>query len=495
MNKEQNKIYITTPIYYINDRPHIGHAYTTIIADVLARYYRQKIGSDNVFFLTGTDEHGAKISESAIKYNLDTQDFADMISSEFFESWKKLDISNNGFIRTTSEKHKTIVRDILLKLKELKTPIGNDVLYESEYEGLYCVGCEKYILESELIDGKCPDHNRVPEKLKEKNWFFRLSDFIPSIIEKIKSNEIEVFPETRKNEVLGILEKQSLPDFSISRSIKSVPWGIDLPWDENQKCYVWVDALSNYITALDYPDGENFKKFWPADIQLMALEILKFHAIFWPAILMALDLPLPKKLAIHGFFTIDDKKMSKTLGNVINPNDLVEKYGPDVTKYLILSQFGFGSESDINVSEFPAKYNADLVNGLGNLVNRTTKMVEDYLSGNVYEKYEIREDSLLELVGENIECLDFRTALINIMATIKLTDQWIDKDKPWELSKLEDEESKIKLEKVLNASIVNLLSIANALKPFMPNKSQEIIDILTAEKIVKPEFPLFPRIG
>ncbi len=492
MDKNQNKIYITTPIYYINDRPHIGHAYTTIIADVLARYYRQKIGSDNVFFLTGTDEHGAKISESAIKYNLDTQDFANMISNEFVDAWKRLDISNNDFIRTTSEKHKSIVHDILLKLKESKTPLGNDVLYESEYEGLYCVGCEKFITESELVDGKCPDHNRIPEKLKEKNWFFKLSDFIPSIIEKIKNDEISVYPETRKNEVLGILEKQNLPDFSISRSIKSVPWGIDLPWDENQKCYVWVDALSNYITALDYPDGVDFKKFWPADIQLMALEILKFHAIFWPAILIALDLPLPKKLAIHGFFTIDGKKMSKTLGNVINPNDLVEKYGPDVTKYLILSQFGFGSESDINVSEFPAKYNADLVNGLGNLVNRVTKMVEDYLGGII--DIDFKESSFLDSeISEKIENLNFRDALLKIWQVIQKVNVAIDINKPWELSKFEEKKEELKIN--LQAIVKSIYSIALSLKPFMPNKSQEIIDILTADKIVKPEFPLFPRIG
>jgi methionyl-tRNA synthetase len=492
MNKKQNKIYITTPIYYINDRPHIGHAYTTIIADVLSRYYREKIGTDNVFFLTGTDEHGAKIYESANKNNLDTQDFTDMISSEFILAWKKLDISNNDFIRTTSEKHKSAVTDILLKFKNAKTPLGNDVLYESEYEGLYCVGCEKFITESELVDGCCPDHNRIPEKLSEKNWFFKLSDFIPAIIEKIKSDEIIIYPETRKNEVLGILEKQNLPDFSISRSIKSVPWGIDIPWDKNQKCYVWVDALSNYISALDYPQGENFKKFWPADIQLLGLEIIKFHAIFWPAMLMALDLPLPKKLAVHGFFTLDGKKMSKTLGNVIDPNDLVDKYGADATKYLILSQFGFGSESDINVSEFPKKYNADLVNGLGNLVNRTTKMVEDYLGGKI--DIEFKESSFLDNeINEKIENLNFRDALLKIWQVIQKINVAIDINKPWELSKHAEKKDELKTE--LQAIVKSLYSVAISLKPFMPNKASEIIKVLTAEKIVKPEIPIFPRIN
>lgn len=485
----KEKKYITTPIYYVNDHPHIGHAYTTIIADVLARHYRNKLGDENVHFLTGTDEHGLKIAESADKQGIKPQEFTDIISGEFVDAWKNLDISNDNFIRTTSEKHKNIVRDILLKLKNSKTSLGNDVLYESDYEGLYCVGCEKFINESELVDGCCPDHNRKPEKLKEKNWFFNLKDFLPIIKEKIQSDELEIYPKTRKNEVLGLIDKQDLPDFSISRSIKSVPWGIDLPWDKNQKCYVWVDALSNYITALDYPGGENFKKFWPADIQLMALEILKFHAIFWPAILIALELPLPKKLAIHGFFTIDGKKMSKTLGNVINPNELVSKYGADATKYLILSQFGFGSESDINVSEFPAKYNADLVNGLGNLVNRVTNMVQSYLDGKI--DTELKEETIVKEVQETIENLNFRDALLKIWQVVQKINGLIDTTKPWELAKQEEKKDELKAN--LQAMTISLYNIAISLKPFMPQKSEEIIKVLTAEKIIKPEIPLFPR--
>lgn len=491
MENKQQKKYITTPIYYVNDHPHIGHAYTTIIADVLARYYRDKLGTDNVYFLTGTDEHGLKIAESAKERGVNAQEFTDIISNEFQEAWKNLDISNDNFIRTTSDKHKIIVKEILLKLKDAKTPLGNDVLYESDYEGLYCVGCEKFINESELIDGCCPDHNRKPEKLKEKNWFFNLKDFLPTIKEKINSEELEIYPKTRKNEVLGLIDKQDLPDFSISRSVKSVPWGIDLPWDENQKCYVWVDALSNYITALDYPGGENFKKFWPADIQLMALEILKFHAIFWPAILIALELALPRKLAIHGFFTIDGKKMSKTLGNVINPNELVSKYGADATKYLILSQFGFGSESDINVSEFYAKYNADLVNGLGNLVNRVTKMIEDYLDGKIDTK--LKQLDFINIVNKNIEELGFREALLKIWEIIKESNSLIDEKKPWELSKIETEHENLK--NILQELVLKLYSIAISLKPFMPQKSEEIVKVLMAEKIVKPEIPIFPRIN
>jgi len=484
---KQKKFYISTPIYYVNDKPHIGHAYTTIVADVLARFYRSQIGDKNVYFLTGTDEHGAKVAEAAEKQGVDPQTFTDQVSETFKDAWKNLDISYNHFIRTTDKQHKEIVIDILNKLKTAKTPQGNDVLYQGDYEGLYCVGCEKFITEGELVDGKCPDHNKEPQKLTEKNWFFRLSDFLPNIKKAIEVGNLVVYPETRKNEVLGLIGKQDLPDFSISRSKKSVPWGIDLPWDDTQKTYVWVDALSNYITALGYPKGKDFKKFWPADAQFLALDILKFHAVFWPAILMALDLPLPK-LYIHGFFTLDGKKMSKTLGNVISPNELVEKYGSEVTKYLILSQFSFGSESDIKVEEFPKKYNADLVNGLGNLVNRVTNMVEKYLAGKIDPK--IFRD--ISVGGEEIKHLRFREALLTIWQLIQKDNALIDESKPWELAK--DDANKDKLQKILEELTGDLYVIANSLLPFMPQKAKEILDILKAKKIKKPDTPLFERL-
>lgn len=490
---KENKYYITTPIYYVNDKPHIGHAYTTIVADVLARFWREKLGKENVYFLTGTDEHGAKIAESAAKLNIDPQTFTDQVSKQFQLAWKNLDISYDQFIRTTDEKHKKIVQEILLRLKIAQTPNGNDTIYQADYQGLYCVGCEKFILESELVDGLCPDHKKVPQSLSEKNWFFRLADYLPSIINKIKNNEVVIFPESRKNEVLGILEKQALPDFSISRSKLSVPWGIDLPWDKDQKAYVWVDALSNYITALDYPDGKNFQKFWPADCQLLALDILKFHAIFWPALLMALDLPLPKVLNIHGFFTIDGQKMSKTIGNVIDPNTLVETYGAESTKYLILSQFAFGAESDIRVEDFPAKYNADLVNGLGNLVSRVTNMVEQYLSGQVNLSKDINTE-FVQSVHAKIEQLKFRDALLDIWKLIQNANVLVDTSKPWLLSKSENPADQKTLVEVLTTLSNDLYQIAFALKAFMPETAQAILNILTATEIKKPVEPLFKRL-
>ncbi|MCD4760587.1 methionine--tRNA ligase [bacterium] len=481
MLNNQNKFYVTTPIYYVNDKPHIGHAYTTIVADVLARFYRQLLGEDNVYFLTGTDEHGAKVAEAAAKKGISPQEFTNQVSQEFVSAWQSLEINYNQFIRTTDDKHRKIVVDILNKLKK------SGVLYEGNYQGLYCVGCEKFITEGELVEGKCPDHNKVPQQLTEKNWFFKLSDFLPKIKKAIESGELVIYPETRKNEVLGLIDKQHLPDFSISRSKKSVPWGIDLPWDDTQKTYVWVDALSNYITALDYPDGEDFKKFWPADAQFMALDILKFHAVYWPAILMALNLPLPK-LYIHGFFTIDGQKMSKTLGNVISPNELAEKYGPEVSKYLILSQFSFGSESDIKVEEFPVKYNSDLVNGLGNLVNRVTNMIEKYLDGKIKVKFEAKT-----LGHQEIKQLRFKEALATIWQVIQKDNTLIDQEKPWILAK--DNKNRVKLERLLKELAFDLYNVAVALKPFMPNKAEEIIKVITAKSIKKPSESIFPRLN
>lgn len=482
MNK---KFYITTPIYYVNDKPHAGHAYTTLVADVLARFHRQK--GDDTFFLTGTDEHGSKIAEAAERNNQTPQEFCDQVSGSFKTAWDKdhLGIAYDYFIRTTDPNHEQAVRDIFQKLLAAKTPAGNSVLYEGEYEGLYCTGCEKFLTEKELVNGLCPDHQRAPELLKEKNYFFRLADYLPAIEQKITSGELQVLPESKKNEALGFI-KQNVPDFSVSRS--SVKWGIDLPFAPGQVAYVWVDALSNYITALGYPkNSELMAKYWPADVQLMAQDISKFHTIYWPALLMALDLPLPKTMFIHGFFTIDGQKMSKTIGNVINPNDLVAQFGQDATRYLLLSQFPLGQEADLQASLFKDRYNNDLANGIGNLVSRTANMVESYLAGKKPTLKKSTLDSNVNLPELN-QFLIYEY-LLAVRSFIDQANKLIDEQKPWQLAKTDLKAT----ENVLGQVIELITFIAQSLAPIMPTTSAKITKQFTSD-IIKKEEPLFPRL-
>jgi len=466
-----NKYYITTPIYYVNSKPHIGHAYTTIVADILARYYRQKLGNNNVWFLTGTDEHGAKIAQAAEKEGIDPQAFTDNISALFKDTWTNLNISNDDFIRTTESRHETVVKEILLKLKEAKTPKGNDFIYSGDYEGLYCVGCEAYKKEEDLVDGKCPDHNKVPELLKEKNWYIRLSDYAEVLKDKIANDEIKILPVDRKSEVLSFIE-QGLEDVAISR--QQVKWGIPVPFDEDQTIYVWVDALLNYISALGYPNDEKFKKFWPANTQLLAKDILKFHAIIWPAMLLAAGIEPPKELFIHGYFTIDGKKMSKTLGNVIDPNDLVAEFGVDAARYLIVSQFPFGQDGDVKADEFKIKYNADLANGIGNLVSRVISMAEKYCDNKIPGlKYTASFDlgKIWQTVEKNYQDYKVYENLKEIWSLISWADNYIAETTPWAKAK-EGKSDEV------NQIIYNLLELlkqlAGLVSPILPQTSTEI---------------------
>ncbi|MBD3244996.1 MAG: methionine--tRNA ligase [Candidatus Moranbacteria bacterium] len=471
------KYYITTPIYYVNAKPHIAHAYTTLIADVLARYLRLK--GKKVFFLTGTDEHGAKVAQKAQEFGKNPQEFCDQVAGQFEKAWLNLDITFDSFIRTTSELHKKGVVKMIKQLKE------NGDIYKADYEGFYCTGCEKFLTQKELIDGKCADHQVEPELIREKNYFFKLSKYTGVIKEKVKKDELLVRPQKRKNEIISLLDT-NLEDFSISR--ESVEWGIDVPFDKTQKIYVWVEALMNYISALDYGkqgrQAGKFKKFWPADLHLIGKDITKFHIIYWPAILLSLKLPLPKQVFAHGYFTINGEKMSKTIGNVIDPNDLVEKWGKDATRYLILNQFPVGEDGDISLEKLEAQYKANLANDLGNLLQRVLVMMN---------KFEVK-DKAFKIDPYKHQDLDFQKefdfdldGFLNFMDNLKIfkaikkidkyisqSNKYIEANKPWELAKTD----KIQCQKVLITLYRRLILVARLIKPFMPDISKEMLNQL-----------------
>jgi len=475
------KILITTPIYYVNDKPHIGHAYTTLAADVLTRFFRAQ--EKEIFFLTGTDEHGAKIAQSAEKLGISPKELCDKNSKLFREVWENLNIKYDYFVRTTEKRHEEAVEKFLNKLKE------KNVIYEKKYEGLYCTECEKFLTEKELKGGKCPDHKIKPEKVSEKNYFFKLSNYLNKVKKLIEKDQLKIRPERAKKEVLGLL-KQGLDDFSISR--QKVKWGIELPFDKNQIIYVWVDALLNYITAMGYNDNAaQFKRWWKEAhvIHLLGKDILKFHTIYWPALLLATGEKTPDEEFIHGFFTINGQKMSKTLGNTIDPNEIVKKFGADATRYLLLSQFPFGQDGDVKQDKFVEKYNADLANGLGNLVSRVLTLAN---KNNVpYREYyrvpkniKKKIDEIQKNYEKLMEEIKLHEALEEIWKLIGFCDNYVDKNKPWQIK------DKKKLEQVLSNLLYCISEIAELIAPFLPDTSEKIKKQL---KSGKPEI-LFPRI-
>lgn len=474
MKMKKGSFFITTPIYYVNDKPHIGHAYTTVAADILARWHKQK--GDEVFFLTGTDEHGAKVAESAKLANKSPQLFCDENSELFKNAFDNLNLSYDYFIRTTGQRHKESVAKFMQKLYD------QGDIYEGRYEGLYCTGCENFLTEKELVDGKCPDHLKEPEKISEKNYFFKLTNYLSKVKELIEKDEIKILPSDKKKETLGLF-KQGLEDFSVSR--ENVEWGIPLPFDGSQVTYVWVEALQNYISAIGYGDDrKEFEKWWQNPLHIMAKDILKFHCIYWPALLLAAGEEPPKKLFLHGFFSINGQKMSKSLGNVIDPNDLVKKYGADATRYLLISQFPFGQDGDIKEEKFDEQFNSDLANGLGNIVSRVANLIEKS-EGKINPK---GSDTLFNSISDDIENLDFHKAIKTILATIQNLDGEIQQAKPWEMESDSNDRAKF-LEKIASA----LLSISMAVKPFMPETANEIENRFSSKQIKKGK-PLFPRI-
>lgn len=468
-----SKYYITTPIYYINDVPHIGHAYTTIAADVQARYHKAK--GDDVFFLTGTDEHGAKIAEAATQAGKEPREFVNSLVPVFKDAWKKLNIEYSEFFRTTDPKHEKIVVEIIKKLQ------CKGLIEKKKYEGLYCIGCEKYLKPEELVDGKCPDHKTKPVKQSEENYFFKLSKFSNELERMIEQGQFIIEPASRRNEVLGKI-KQGLEDVSISRS--AVEWGIKFPDDPSQTIYVWVDALSNYYTATKIYKKEDL---WPADLHLMAKDILWFHAIIWPAMLLALDLPLPKKVFAHGFFTVNGQKMSKSLGNVLGPIELANKYGADAIRYAVLREFPFGEDGDISEEKISMRY-TELANNVGNLVQRTISMINRYqIPKSKLQNRSQLSKNIIE-IDKQIEQLKFHEALIEIMKFAEEANKYIAENEPWTLAK---EEKTEKLTEVLQKSFVNISNIAEFILPFMPETSERIKSQLES---LKPEV-LFPRIN
>lgn len=471
--------YVTTSIPYVNADPHIGFAMELLYADVLARHARQK-GAE-VIFSTGTDEHGGKIAEKAAEQGLEPKAYTDKISQRFLELSELLNVSNNRFIRTTDPSHEERAQLIWKSL-------AKDI-YKGSYEGWYCTGDEAFFTESEVKanNGICPTHNRPYEKIEEDNYFFKLSNYSDAIAQVIDSNEFAIVPHTRRNEILALI-KSGLEDISISRPKDKIAWGIPVPGDKSQVMYVWFEALMNYITVLGYPEHEDFKNFWPADVQVIGKDIIRFHAAVWPAMLMSLDIALPKQLYVHSFITVDGKKMSKSIGNVLHPSEIISKYGVDAFRYYFLKHIPAYEDGDFSWDRLEAAYNNELANELGNAVQRTAAMVQQYQAGR-YGELKPAEHDIANYEAAIASCR-FDRALDDVWEQVRGLNQYIDEEKPWIIAKSDETDH---LKEVLAYQVSSLLNIATLLEPFLPETAEKMQAVFKEGHVHPAKTTLFPK--